>query len=270
MLEKPMNVLNNKRIEDRLKVIREKGVLTIGSSNDIPFAFINLESNEFSGIDAEIITEVAKRLGIKKVQMKQEIPFENLIIGLNSSNDIDIIADGMYVTEERKKDVLFTNIWYKESEAIIVPKVSKIAFKEDLINSVIGAQRGTAFLDLAEKWKKDGLIKDVIVYGNQRELLKAVNNGNIDAAVTDSIVATYLISKDNSLYLKKLSPYTPEASGVIAAAVRKSDVNFVKAINEQIDEMKNDKTILNILKKYGLDEGYLVSVEEGHVKSVNN
>jgi len=258
-------ISNNVKTKDRLEAIKEKGVLTVASSNDVPFAYIDSKTNEFTGIDAEIIREVAKRLGINKVEMRKEVPFENLLQQLNNNVDIDIVADGMYVTDERKKEALFTNIWYRESEAIIVPKVSKIAFKEDLKNAVIGAQSGTAFLELAQKWQKDNLVKDVVIFGKQAELLSAVNTGKIDAAITDSIVAAYILSNDSSLYLKILEPYEPEAPGMIAAAVRKSDTTLANAVNQQIDEMKRDRTIINILKKYGLNEKYFVSVNDGHI-----
>ena len=59
---------SNVNTKDRLEKIKEKGVLTIASSNDIPFAYIDPKSNKFKGIDAEIITEVAKRLKINKVE----------------------------------------------------------------------------------------------------------------------------------------------------------------------------------------------------------
>ena len=257
-------ISSNINTKDRLEVIKEKGVLTVASSNDVPFAYIDPKTNEFVGIDAEIIGEVAKRLGINKVEMKQ-VPFENLLVELNNNQDIDMVTDGMYVTDERKKEALFTNIWYKESEAIIVPKVSKIAFKEDLKNAVVGALKGTAFLELAQKWQKDGLVKDVIIFESQSELLSSVNTGKIDAAITDSILAAYLISKNSSFYLKILEPYEPEAPGMIAAAVRKSDTTLADAVNEQIDDMKIDRTILKILKKYGLNENYFVSVKDGHL-----
>lgn len=172
----------------------------------------------------------------------------------------------MYVTDERKKEALFTNILYKESEAIITPKVSKIVFKEDFKNAVIGAQVGTAFLVLANKWKVEGVVKDVVSFKNQNDLLSAVSTKKIDAAITDSIFASYIIFRSN-LYLRVLPPtdYTPESPGKIAAAVRKNDITLAKAINEKIDEMKYDKTILEILEKYGLNSDYFVSIKDGHI-----
>lgn len=259
------NIPNNKVSKDRLESIKEKGVLVVASSNDIPFAYIDPKTKEFTGIDAEIIREAAKRLGINKVEMKQ-IPFNDLLKQLNTDDSIDIVADGMYVTDERKKEALFTNILYKESEAIITPKVSKIVFKEDFKNAVIGAQIGTAFLNLANKWKAEGVVKDVVSFKNQNDLLSAVSTKKIDAAITDSIFASYMIFRSN-LYLRVLPPtdYTPESPGKIAAAVRKNDITLAKAINEKIDEMKYDKTIPEILEKYGLNSSYFVSVTDGHI-----
>lgn len=259
------NIPNNKVSKDRLESIKEKGVLVVASSNDIPFAYIDPKTKEFTGIDAEIIREAAKRLGINKVEMKQ-IPFNDLLKQLNTDDSIDIVADGMYVTDERKKEALFTNILYKESEAIITPKVSKIVFKEDFKNAVIGAQVGTAFLVLANKWKVEGVVKDVVSFKNQNDLLSAVSTKKIDAAITDSIFASYIIFRSN-LYLRVLPPtdYTPESPGKIAAAVRKNDITLAKAINEKIDEMKYDKTILEILEKYGLNSDYFVSIKDGHI-----
>ena len=249
--------------KDTLAAVKEKGVLTVASSNDAPFAFIDSKTNEFTGIDAEIIGEVAKRLGIKKVEMKQ-VPFENLLVELNN-NTVDMVTDGMYVKDERKKKALFTNIWYKEGEAIVLPKDSKIASKEDLKTAVIGGQKGTAFLETAQKWQKDGLVKDVTVFGSQSELMLAVNTGKVDACITDGMVAGYTLSQDSSLNLKILSPYKAESSGMIAAAVRKSDTTLADAVNQQIDEMKKDGTILKLLQKYGMNEDYFVSVDDGHI-----
>lgn len=254
---------SNDKGKDTLAEAKEKGVLTVASSNDAPFAFIDSKTNEFTGIDAEIITEAAKRIGINKVEMKQ-IPFENLLVELNN-NTVDMVTDGMYVKDERKKKALFTNIWYKEGEAIVIPKDSKITSKEDLKNAVVGGQKGTAFLETAQKWKNDGLVKDVTVFGSQSELMLAVNTGKIDACITDGMVAGYTLSQDSSLNLKILAPYKAESTGMIAAAVRKNDTALADAINEQIDNMKNDGTILKLLKKYGMNEDYFVSVEDGHI-----
>jgi len=257
-------ILINGNVKDRLEIIKEKGVLTVASSNDIPFAFIDPKTNEFTGIDAEIILEVARRLGINKVEIKQVL-FENLFKELNNNDDIDMVTDGLYVTDERKKEALFTNIWYKEPEAILTRKVSRIVSKEDLKNAVVGVQLGTEFVELAQKWQKDDLVKEVRIFGGKSELLLALNTGDIDASITDSVIASYILSTDNGLYLKVLESYKPEIPGMVAAAVRKNDTTLADAVNKKIDEMKEDRTLIIILKKYRLNENNFVSVKDGHI-----
>ncbi|WP_392485958.1 substrate-binding periplasmic protein [Haloimpatiens sp. FM7315] len=177
---------------------------------------------------------------------------KGVLTELNTNEDIDMIVDGMRITDERKKEVLFTDVWYRDSDAIVVPKFSKIIDKRDLKNSVIGAREGTLALELAQKWQKEGLIKELKLFKSQSELLSAVNTGKVDAIIMDSSAASYILPKDRTLYLKTLTIYEPEIFGDGAAAVRKSDTTLANAVNEKIDEMKNDKTFFKILEKYGL------------------
>ena len=98
--------------------------------------------------------------------------------------------------------------------------------------------------------------------------MTAVNMGKVDAVVTDGIVAGYTLSQDSSLKLKLLSPYEAEASGQIGAAVRFSDEDFLKEVNTALNAMKEDGTLLKILKNYGLSEDYFVSVADGATQNV--
>ncbi|MBB5335198.1 ABC transporter substrate-binding protein [Pectinatus brassicae] len=253
--------------QSTLAKIKEKGVLVVGSSNDAPFAYMDTKTNQFAGIDAEIITEIAKRLGIKKVEMKH-VPFENLLIGLNNEA-VDMVTDGMYIKPERLQKAAFTNIWYKEGEAIVVKKDSPIKSKADLKDKVIGGQKGVTFLELAEKWKKDGEVKDVKVFNSQAELMMAVNTGKIDACITDGIVAAYTIKTSDNLDVKILSPYKAEASGQIGAAVRFKDKDLLDAVNGELEKMRADGSLKKILEKYGLTEDFMVlSADEAKTKNV--
>ncbi|AOR22806.1 ABC transporter substrate-binding protein [Clostridium taeniosporum] len=251
------NNLTSSNIEnkDRIEKIKEKGVLTILTSDLAPFAFIDPKTNEPTGIDIDILKEIAKELGVDEIEMKV-VPFVDLLEQLNIDDSIDVAASGIIITEKRKELVDFTDPLYKESEAIIVPKVSLINFEEDLKDAVVGAQNGSIYMDLAEKWKKEGKVKDVIIFESVPEILSAISEKKIDAGIMDSIIGEYLLFKEN-LYLKILEPYKPQLPGKIGIAVRKSDVNLLNEINKKIDDMKKDKTIIKILRKYGLSDDYL-------------
>lgn len=245
---------------------KEKGYLLIGSSNDAPFSYTDVESGKLKGLDIEILKEICKRLGIGDIQMKVT-DFSNLLVELNNKN-VDMVADAMYVKDERLQIAAFTDKWYQEGEAVVIPESSSIKTKEDLKNKKVGAQPGTTFYETAQKWLDEGKIGGLEAYDNQATLMTAVNTGKVDAVVTDGIVAGYTLSSDSSLKLKLLSPYEAEASGQIGAAVRFEDKEFLAEINKALNDMKADGTLLKILKDYGLTEDYFVGVEEGKTTNV--
>ena len=245
---------------------KEKGYLLIGSSNDAPFSYTDVESGKLKGLDIEILKEICKRLGIGDIQMKVT-DFSNLLVELNNKNG-DMVADAMYVKDERLQIAAFTDKWYQEGEAVVIPESSSIKTKEDLKDKKVGAQPGTTFYETAQKWLDEGKIGGLEAYDNQATLMTAVNTGKVDAVVTDGIVAGYTLSSDSSLKLKLLSPYEAEASGQIGAAVRFEDKEFLAEINKALNDMKADGTLLKILKDYGLTEDYFVGVEEGKTTNV--
>ena len=250
--------IHNLREKDRLEIIKEKGVITVaGPSKEIPFFYINPETNEISGIDADIITEIEKRLGVNKIEIKK-LTFANLLEKLNSDDSIDMAVGGIYITPEREKLVAFTKPLYKESETVIVPKFSKINFMSDLKNAVVGVEKGTVFEDLAKKWKENNLIKEVLSFESTIELINAINNGKIDAGLADSIIINYHLLKEKNPLFRTLKDYTPELPGIIGMAVKKNDISLLNAINKIIDDMKSDGTLYTILVKNGLDKNNMI------------
>ncbi len=250
-----------------LQEIKKKGYILIGSSNDAPFSYTDVNTQELKGLDINILREICKRLGIPDVKMKV-IDFSNLLVELNN-NSIDMVVDAMYVKDERLQVAAFTDKWYQEGEAVVIPKNSAITSKDGLKGKTVGAQPGTTFYEAAQKWKDEGKIGNLVSYDNQATLMTAVNLKKVDAVVTDGIVAAYTLAQDSSLNLKLLSPYQPEASGQIGAAVRFKDKDFLTEVNGALNEMKKDGTLKKILKDYGLTDDYFVGVEEGKTKNID-
>ena len=249
-----------------LQEIKKKGSILIGSSNDAPFSYIDVDTKELKGLDIDILREICKRLGIPDVQMKV-IDFANLLVELNN-NSIDMVVDAMYVKDERLQIAAFTDKWYQEGEAVVIPQDSDIKSKDDLNGKTVGAQPGTTFYEAAKKWLDEGKIGELVSYDSQATLMTAVNLKKVDAVVTDGIVAGYTLSQDSSLKLKLLNPYEAEASGQIGAAVRFKDKDFLDEVNKALNEMKEDGTLKKILEDYGLTEDYFVGVDDGKTTNV--
>lgn len=251
-------IANNFIEKDRLEVIKEEGVLTvIAPPKEVPFFSIDPETNEISGIDYDIINEIARRLGIKKIEVR-EADFGELLEKFNTDDSIDISFGGIFITPETEKLVDFTKPVYKETEAIIVPKLSNINFMSDLKNSSLGVEEGTIFKALAEKWEKDNIIKDVVVFDSTSEIFDALSHLRIDAALTDSILMNYHLSVEKDPTLRILKGYTPQLQGTMGIAVKKGDVSLLNALNKAINDMEVDGTLYSILVKNGLEKNNMI------------
>lgn len=243
---------------DRLQKIKEKGVLTVLSADTAPYSYKDPRSGEFSGIDADIMREIARRLGIRTVDAKY-IGFPYAIEETAKNPDIDLLAQGIYMTDERKKLVNFSNPIYTEVDTVLTRKDTNINNKNDLKNRIIGATAGTLYEEVAKNWKSQGLIRDYTRFYDNNSLLLALENKTIDAGIISSITAeNALFQKPNSNF-KLLSPnqYKPELNLSVGYAFKKEDITLLNAINEKIQEMRNDGTLYEILAKRSLISHYI-------------
>ncbi|AQS05636.1 ABC transporter substrate-binding protein [Clostridium beijerinckii] len=251
-------VTNVSEQKDRLRLIKEKGEITVTSpQNDVSYFYIDPSMKKIEGTEADIITEIGSRLGISKIETRNS-PFVNLLDKLNTDDSIDIASGGIFITTEREKIVAFTQPIYKATEAVVVPTFSNINFKSDLKNAVVGVEKGTIYEGMGERWKNDKIIKDIVIFENTNELLDSIYKRKIDAGLVDSVIVKYFLLKNKNIPLRILKDYTPELSGNIAIALKKNDKKLLNAFNEKIKEMKLDGTIYAILVENGLDKNNMI------------
>lgn len=230
------------------------GSVTFGTSNDQPFSFLDAATGEITGIDAEMLLAMLQKLGIGKHEIVQ-VGFDGLIPGLMASR-MDMIADGMYITEKRQKVVDFSNPWYQYGESLVVLKGNpkKLYALSDLTpETKTGAPLGTVYLDWLNEITP---LPQVSSYPDAAALLADLKIGRIDAALIDAPVAGYAMrtNPDYAEAFEMVSDYTPKEVGRIGSAFRKEDGALREAFNFALDALKKDGTDLEILKKWGLGE----------------
>lgn len=248
-----------------LTKLREEGTLVVGSSGD-SYAYIDQTTGEFEGIDAVIIKEVAKRLGIENVEMKL-INFSELIVNLNEGN-IDMITDGMYTRADRAEIIYYGDIWYTQGGILVVPEDSTIDGQDtfDPEKTVVGYTEGTIWQTRVEQWQEDGLIKEARATGDQSSSLTALQYGKIDAFLTDSTVMEDMLVRTPDVFngLKFAQNYTDTEAelGHIAPSVSFENIAFMKEVNNVITELREEGFIDEAFKSCGLDPA-LHAVKEG-------
>jgi polar amino acid transport system substrate-binding protein len=235
--------------------IKERKKILFGSSNDQPYAFRNPKSGQIEGIDADMLGYVIKALGIPERDMIQ-VEFAGLIGGLKGQR-FDIIADAMYITEKRQKEIDFTDPWYQYGETFVVQKGNpkKVASWGDLKGKKAASYLGTVYQDWVEAEKKNGV--QTSGYPDVPTGLQDLASGRIDVFVVDAPVAAWDLKTFPELgqRLEIVSGYKPREIGQIGAGVRKGDEELKQAVNWALQKMKSEKKDLEILQKWGLGEG---------------
>ena len=95
-----------------------KGVIKLGTNAAFP-PFEYVEGKDFAGFDITMGEKIAAKAGARLEVI--DMAFDSLIPALQAGT-IDFIAAGMSVTEERKKNVDFSEPYFSSEQVIIVRK----------------------------------------------------------------------------------------------------------------------------------------------------
>lgn len=254
-------------VSSTLKELRKKGTITIAGSGTAPFGFEDTNTGELRGVDLEISIAVAKKLGIKKVNYVVTT-FDNLIAALQAGK-CDVISSAMYITEERQKVINFSDIYYREGEGILFPEEEGYKSLEDMKGAVCAIEQGSGYADVAQQYVEDGIFKRLDTYPSIDETVLALKSSKANVAMADNVALAYISSQEGNkdADLTLLEPYEMKYAGDIGAGFMKDDPAFVEEWNEALKELKEDGTVMKIMKSYGLDETFYA--EPGDDETVN-
>ncbi len=235
--------MSSAAIADELTAIKEKGVMRIAMSGGYPpFNFVN-EQNVVVGFDPAIGAEIAKRMG---VEVEIVTTAWDGIIGGLLANKYDAIVGSMSITDERKKVVDFVGPYYRMSRGIFVKEGSGIAG----IDGLNGARIGVTLGETHEQWAHEQASWDVRTYKGLTELLLELENGRIDAIVTDDIPVLVAIKKNGNAIAQLETTGLAGAADEAGIAIRKGNPELAAAMQAALDAMQADGTYLAIAEEW--------------------
>ncbi|XAH23926.1 glutamine ABC transporter substrate-binding protein [Xylophilus sp. GW821-FHT01B05] len=204
-----------------------------------PMEFV--ENGKRTGFDVELVEAIGKTLG-RKIEWI-DIDFKGLVPGLISKR-FDMAVSGIYITDERKKVVDFTEPYYAGGLVVMVKEGNTtIKTPADINGKKVSVQVGTKSVSYTkEKFPQVQLLE---VEKNQ-EMFNLVDIGRADAAVTGKPAAYQYVRTRPGL---KVLPeqITTEEYGM---AIRKDTPELTKAVNGAIEKLKADGTYDQIVKKW--------------------
>jgi lysine-arginine-ornithine-binding protein len=226
-----------------LKTLKE-GVLTVGSDIAFPpFEFKDEKTQETVGFDIDLMQEVGKRIGLEVVFVNAV--FDSLIAGLNAGK-FDCIVSAMTITDERAKQVDFSDPYIDSNQSLAVVKGSPIKSVNDLKGKIVGVQRGTTGEMKANELKESIGFKEIKSYDDTLLAFEDLKAGRVDGVINDLPVSAYLAKKDGGFEIVEEIP-TGEQYGI---AFRKDSDDLREAINKALKDIKEDGTYDQIYAKW--------------------
>ena len=228
-----------------------KDKVVIGfDENFPPFGFKD-EAGNIDGFDVELARETMKRLN-REVEFKP-IDWANKENDLNSGN-IDMIWNGLEITDERKQNMLFSDAYMRSGLIVFVyhtNQFSLITDKSKLAGLVVGIQsESTAETHLNVDNELRFTLKEWRKYNDNVAAFEDLANRKIDAVIADEINGRYYIFK-NGLENKIDALNIPIGEeGDMAIGFKKDNVELCNEVQQAFDSIVKDGTAKRISKKW--------------------
>lgn len=195
------------------------------------------------GFDVSLIDLVAEDLGVKQVVVDQ--PFENFKTGGSlNAGQCDLAAAGMTITDERKKNVDFSDPYFEATQAVLADKSAGIASFADLKGKKVGTQAQTTGEDYA---KSKGI--DSVSFESSDAVLNGLRTKQVDAVIIDyPVVQGWLKDKANADAFEVAEQInTGEEYGF---TVKKGNTKLLAAINKALAEARSDGTYKDLYEQW--------------------
>ncbi len=226
-----------------LKTLQD-GKLIMSTNAAFPPYEMTTDEGGFAGIDVEIATAIAQKLGLELEIL--DMDFEAALLAVNEGKS-DIVMAGVTVNEERKLVMDFSNSYATGVQVVIVKEGSDVTM-DNLGEKMIGTQRGTTgYIYASDTPDNGGYGEDhVSAYDNGATAIKALQNGQVDCVIIDSAPAAEFVKANPGLTILEGEWVTEN----YAIGCNKGNTALVNAINEALDALTKDGTVQKIVDKY--------------------
>ncbi|MBV6684705.1 transporter substrate-binding domain-containing protein [Bacillus sp. JRC01] len=231
--------------QSALEAIKERDKFVVGVKYDTKlFGLQDPSSKEVEGFDIDIAKAIAKdilgdesKIELVEVTSKTRIPMLN-------KGDIDAIVATMTITEERKKEVGFSDVYFEAGQSLLVKKGSKIQSIDDVKKGVkvLAVKGSTSAINIREKAPD----AEVLEFENYQEAFLALKSGQGDTLTTDNAIL-YGMEQQDADYEVVGDIFTDEPYGI---AVKKGDDELAKEINKVLENLKDNGEYDKIYEKW--------------------
>ena len=232
-----MTACGGKNSDSDVDYIKDKGTLVVGITDFEPMDYKD-DSGEWVGFDADMAKMVGESLGVDVEFV--EIDWDNKIMELKSKN-IDVVWNGMTLTDEVKNSMECTNAYCSNGQVIVTTDESKLDDPSKLTFAVEAGSAGEA--------QAEALGLEYTPVKAQSDALMEVAAGTSDAAIIDSLMAAAMVGEGTGYAdLTYTIGLNSEEYGV---GFRKGS-DLTDTLNEFFKTSYDDGSMLECAESYGV------------------
>jgi polar amino acid transport system substrate-binding protein len=217
-----------------------------------PFAFKNPDSGAPTGLDVELTSAVARKLGLK--EEISDMAFPGLIPGVKSGR-YDIAANQLEDSPARRKEVELV-IYANAHMGVLTKKGGPEISPSDLCGRKLGVTQGTTQIQLLTRLSesctnegKQGISQEV--FPDSASTVLAVSNGRAEGFVMNTATGKYMT--ETTATNLTLQPGTiPDAEAKVGIVVAPGS-KLADAVRAAIQSLIDDGTYARLFQKYGME-----------------
>ncbi len=220
------------------------GPLVVGVRDDIVnFSFFNETTGKYYGLEIDIATELAKRLGRDGVEFVTVTPTtrEQML----TDGEVDCLVACYSITDERKELFDFSPAYYHDGTVLMVQTSSLFTQRTDLVGMTVGVLNGS---------NTEELVRDVMTAIDEKgvklwdadtyqELSNALETGVVDAVCMDGCIAQAYMNGDRSYLPGSL------AEQFYGVATQK-DSALSGQVADAMEKLQDDGTLDTLVEKW--------------------
>lgn len=215
------------------------GKLTMSTNAQFPPYEMTTDDGGFEGIDVEIATAIAEKLGLELDIL--DMDFDSALLAVQQGKS-DIVMAGVTVNDDRLLVMDFSTSYANGVQVVIVKEGSDITI-DNMGEGLIGTQRGTT----GNIYCTDDYGEEhVVAYDDGFTAVQALVNGQVDCVVIDNAPAQEFVKNNAGLAILD----TEYANEDYAIGVNKGNSALLDAINGALEELIADGTVQSIIDKY--------------------
>lgn len=223
---------------------KEHTLNLVTSADNPPFEFHRTESDnrEITGFDIDLAQALATLLNAN-LEIK-DMDFNSLIPALQAGR-AEFAMAALAVTDERKKNVDFSDPYYETKIALITSAGRSFPKDSDLKDKKIGVQLGSTHEQVLKDIQKKYPTLEMTSLNRLGELVQELRAGRINAVLTEESVAKAYVGSHKDIDYNLLQGY----QGAFAIALPKDSI-WLEKINAALKTLESNGTLEKLKEKW--------------------